>query len=56
MTAYKAEDQATKDAWDAANTAIGKPMTGFNYYLGLCVKYQIDNSGTPPASPFMPPT
>ena len=56
VAAYKAEDQATKDAWDVANTAIGKPMTGFNYYLGLYVKYQIDNTGTPPVSPFMPPS
>ena len=56
VAAYKLEDQATKDAWDAANSALGKPMTGFNYYLGLCVKYQIDNTGTPPVSPFMPPS
>ena len=56
VAAYKAEDQATKDAWDAAIAALGKPMTGFNYYLGLYVRYLIDNTGTPPTPPFMPPS
>lgn len=56
VTAYQAEDQATKDAWDAAIEALGRPMTGFNYYLGLYVGYLIDNGGTPPTLPFMPPS
>ena len=54
--AYQAEDQATRDAWDAAIKGKGVAMTGFNYYLGLYVKYLIENSGTPPTPPFMPPS
>lgn len=56
VTAYRAEDQATKDAWDAAIKGKGVAMTGFNYYLGLYVKYLIENSGTPPTPPFLPPS
>ena len=56
VAAYQAEDQATIDAWDAAIKKHGKAMTGFNYYVGLYVKYLIDNTGTPPTPPFMPPS
>jgi len=56
VAAYQAEDQATRDAWDAAIKGKGRAMTGFNYYLGLNVKYLIDNSGTPPTPPFLPPS
>ena len=45
-----------KDAWDAAIKKKGTAMTGFNFYLGLYVKYLIDNSDTPRAPPFMPPS
>ena len=31
-------------------------MTGFNYYVGLYIKYLIDNAGTSPTLPFMPPS
>ena len=55
VAAYGAEDQATKDAWDAAIKKKNKAMTGFNFYVGLYVKYLIDNAGTPPTPPFMPP-
>ena len=44
-----------KDAGAAAVSALGRPMTGFNYYVGLYIKYLIENSGTPPTPPFMPP-
>ena len=54
VNAYQAELQETRDAWDAAIKQLGKPMTGFNYYLGLYVKYLIDNTGTPPTPPFQP--
>jgi uncharacterized protein with NRDE domain len=56
VAAYGAEDQATKDAWDAAIKKKNKVMTGFNFYVGLYVKYLIDNAGTPPTPPFMPPS
>ncbi len=56
VAAYQAEDQATKDAWDAAIKALGWPMTGFNYYVGKYIRYLIDNGGTPPVPPFLPPT
>lgn len=56
VAAYQAELQATKDAWDAAIKKHNKAMTGFNYYLGLYVKYLIDNAGTPPTPPFLPPS
>ncbi len=56
ITAYQAEDQATRDAWDAAIKGKGVAMTGFNYYLGLYVKYLIENTGTPPTAPFLPPS
>ena len=56
VAAYQAEDQATKDAWDVAVAALGKPMSGFNYYVALYIRYLIDNAGTPPTPPFMPPS
>jgi len=56
VTAYRAEDQATKDAWDKAIKKHGRVMTGFNYYVGLYVKYLIEHTGTPPTPPFMPPS
>jgi uncharacterized protein with NRDE domain len=56
VAAYGAEDQATKDAWDAAIKKKNKVMTGFNFYVGLYVKYLIDNAGTPPTPPFLPPS
>ena len=43
-----------RSAWDAAIKKLGRPMTGFNYYLGLYVKYLIDKEGTPPTPPFLP--
>ena len=53
---YAAEDQATWDAWEEAAANLSRAMTGFNYYVGLYVKYLIDNAGTPPTPPFMPPS
>ena len=37
-----------KNTWAAAIAAPGKPMTGFNYYVGLYIKYLIDNAGKHP--------
>ncbi len=56
VAAYQAEDQATKDAWNAAIAALGTPMSGFNYYVGKYIDYLGTHSGTPPTPPFMPPS
>ena len=54
VAAYQAEDQATKDAWNAAIAALGAPMSGFNYYVGKYIDYLGTHSGTPPTPPFLP--
>ena len=54
VDAYQLEEQTTRNAWDAAIKKLGRPMTGFNYYLGHYVKYLIDHTGTPPTPPFLP--
>jgi len=48
----QAEDQTTKDAWNQA--ASGKPLSGFNLYVGEYVSYRIANGGVTPPSPFLP--
>ena len=55
VAAYHAEDQATKDAWDAAIKVLGWAMSGFNYYVAQYINYLQENEGTPPTPPFMPP-
>lgn len=55
VTAYQAEAQPNKDAWDTAVENQGFAMSGFNYYVAEYIKYLIANSGTPPTPPFAPP-
>jgi hypothetical protein len=43
VAAGQAEDQATKDAWNQA--ASGKPLSGFNLYVGEYGSYRIANGG-----------
>ncbi|NWF92476.1 MAG: hypothetical protein HXY46_06135 [Syntrophaceae bacterium] len=52
VAAWQAEDQTTKDAWNQA--ASGKPLSGFNLYVGEYVSYRIANAGAVPPSPFLP--
>jgi len=52
VAAWQAEDQATKDAWNQA--ASGKPLSGFNLYVGEYLSYRIANGGAVPPSPFLP--
>ena len=56
MAAYRGEDQATKDAWNTFVHNLGSAMSGFNYYVAEFIKSMIANSGTPPSTPFMPPS
>ena len=55
VTAYQAENSATKTAWNTYANGLSEPQSGFNAYVGLYVKYLIDNSGVEPTAPFTPP-
>ena len=56
VAAYRGEDQATKDAWNTFVKNLGSAMSGFNYYLAEFIKATIADSGTPPTTPYMPPS
>lgn len=55
VNAYQGEDESTWNAWEAAVKRIGRPMTGFNFFVGNFIKHMIENEGTAPTPPFLPP-
>jgi len=50
---YQREDQTTKEAWEAAALAAGRPLSAFNLYVGKFVSWVKVNGSNPP-SPFLP--
>jgi len=50
---WHTELQTTKDAWEDAALAVGRPMSAFNLYVGRFVKW-VDENGSNPPSPFLP--
>lgn len=56
VDAYQSESDATKLAWDNYAKILGRPMSGFNAYISKFIKYCLENAGTPPELPFLPPS